>query len=71
MNIGTATAPLANGVDDVNHANASGTAAVNIDSSEVNREYVNINTEVRLQNQVKISEREKGAQSHSETMLSL
>jgi hypothetical protein len=32
MNIGTATAPLANGVDDVNHANASGTAAVNKDS---------------------------------------
>jgi hypothetical protein len=32
MNIGTATAPLANGVDDVNHANASGTAAVNKES---------------------------------------
>jgi hypothetical protein len=32
MNIGTATAPLANGVDDVNHADASGTAAVNKDS---------------------------------------
>jgi hypothetical protein len=29
MNRGTATAPPANGVDDVNHANASGTAAVN------------------------------------------
>jgi hypothetical protein len=33
MNIGTATAPLANGVDDVNHAHACGTAAVNKDSS--------------------------------------
>jgi hypothetical protein len=33
MNIGTATAPPANGVDDVNHANASGTAATNKDSS--------------------------------------
>jgi hypothetical protein len=32
MNIGTATAPPANGVDDVNHADASGTAAVNKDS---------------------------------------
>jgi hypothetical protein len=32
MNIGTATAPLANGVDDVNHAHACGTAAVNKDS---------------------------------------
>jgi hypothetical protein len=29
MNSGTATAPLANGVGDVNHADASGTAAVN------------------------------------------
>jgi hypothetical protein len=29
INIGTATAPPANGVDDVNHADASGTAAVN------------------------------------------
>jgi hypothetical protein len=33
MNIGTATAPPANGVDDVNHADASGAAAVNKDSS--------------------------------------
>jgi hypothetical protein len=32
MNSGTATAPLANGVDDVNHAQASGAAAVNKDS---------------------------------------
>jgi hypothetical protein len=32
MNIGTATAPPANGVDDVNHADASGTAAVNKES---------------------------------------
>jgi hypothetical protein len=32
MNIGTATAPPANGVDDVNHADTSGTAAVNKDS---------------------------------------
>ena len=33
MNIGTATAPPANGVDDVNHADASGAAAVNTNSS--------------------------------------
>jgi hypothetical protein len=32
MNIGTATAPPANGVDEVNHADASGAAAVNKDS---------------------------------------
>jgi hypothetical protein len=31
-NSGTATAPLANGADDVNHANASGAAAVNKES---------------------------------------
>jgi hypothetical protein len=32
MNSGAATAPLANGDDDVNHADASDTAAVNKDS---------------------------------------
>jgi hypothetical protein len=32
MNSGTATTPLANGVDDLNHADASGAAAVNKDS---------------------------------------
>jgi hypothetical protein len=32
MNISTATAPPANGVDDVSHADASGAAAVNKDS---------------------------------------
>jgi hypothetical protein len=32
MNISTATAPPANGVDDVRHADASGAAAVNKDS---------------------------------------
>jgi len=36
MNSGTATAPPANCVDDVNHADASGTAAVNNDSSLIN-----------------------------------